>query len=657
MGNPFNRLPKFVTYILNTFFTGLIFFSIFRLILFFNELNPAINFQSKDITSIWLKAFIIGIRFDTVISLYILAIPILIFSLQFLFNLKIKLINRILFYFVFLLYTVAFFICAADIPFFHQFFSRFNATALQWTESSSFMIKMVFQEFSYWWILIPFSILIFSFYKLHKRFFLAFEKSSETKSGINFLLISGKLLFILLLFLFTFVGIRGRIEHKSPIRVGTAYFSSNPFANQLGLNPVFTFIRSYLDFKKSENQPLNLINTEVAIRNVRKFLHRPKTNLSSPIAKLIRPKTNSTHKRNVILVIMESMSAAKMQRYGNKNNLTPFLDSLAENGFVFDNFYSAGIHTFNGLYSTTIGYPAIFNKHPMKGAVITMYNGLGTTLKKMGYSTNYFTTHDEQFDNVGGFFRANGFENIISKKDYPQDKVLSTLGVPDDYLFEFSIQKLNEINKSGKPFLAVYMTASDHGPYIIPSYFKPKQKEIKKQIVEYADWSIKKFIRLASKYDWFKNTIFLFVADHGAALNVVYEMPLNYNHVPFIIYAPKILNKTSSFKCPAGQIDIFPTIMGLLNLPYLNNSLGIDLLKDKRKYILFGADNNYGVIDEKFFMLYRNKKDLFLFKYKKRDLTNYISEFPSKADSMLIFLKSNLQTADWLIRNNKTFLK
>jgi len=350
---------------------------------------------------------------------------------------------------------------------------------------------------------------------------------------------------------------------------------------------------------------------------------------------------------------MESMSAAKMSRYGNTDNLTPFLDSLANNALCFDNIYSAGIHTFNGIYATLFSYPAIFRQHPLKDVEMLRYNGISNVLKQHDYSSIYFTTHDGQFDNVEGFVIANDYDEVVSEANYPREEVKSTLGVPDDYFFEFAIPKLNDLNNKGKPFIAALMTSSDHGPYIIPKYFKPRNKDVKKQITEYADWSLRKFINLSSKEKWYDNTIFVFVADHGSRMNSIYEMPLNYHHSPLIIYSPN--NKAKKIDNFGGQIDVFPTIMGLLNLPYTNNTMGVDLLKHKRPYIYFCADDKYGVVDNDFFLIVRGKSKS-LFKYKDKDRTNYISDYSDIANRMDNYAKSNIQASQFIIGNNLQFI-
>jgi phosphoglycerol transferase MdoB-like AlkP superfamily enzyme len=342
-----------------------------------------------------------------------------------------------------------------------------------------------------------------------------------------------------------------------------------------------------------------------------------------------------------------------MYRNGNKNNLTPFLDSIANQGYYFENAYTAGIHTFNGVFSSLFSFPALYRQHPMKGSSIKKYHGLFSTLRKNDYSTIYFTTHDGQFDNVEGFLIANDCETVVSKDDYPPEEIKTTLGVPDDFMFRFSIPYLNDLSKKNNPFVAAFMTASDHGPYYVPDYFKPKSNEILNQLIEYADYSLKKFIDLSSKQSWFKNTIFVFVADHGSAIDGLYDMSIDYNHTPLIFYAPEIIKEPKSLYSMAGQIDIFPTVMGLLNLSYENNTLGIDLLNESRPYIFITADDKYGVLDDEWFLVVRSDKSKSLYKYRDRNSYNFADEKKDVVERMNVYAQSNLQTFQYLLRSNK----
>jgi phosphoglycerol transferase MdoB-like AlkP superfamily enzyme len=231
------------------------------------------------------------------------------------------------------------------------------------------------------------------------------------------------------------------------------------------------------------------------------------------------------------------------------------------------------------------------------------------------------------------------------------------LGVPDDYMFDYSIPVLNKLYDSGKPFFATLMTAYNHSPIIVPSYFKSRFQNDREQIVEYSDWSLNKFFKLCKQQEWFDNTLFVFIADHGAIVGEdMYDMPLSYHHIPLIIYDHKD-QIPSKFEQIGGQIDVYPTILGLLNIPYTNTSLGIDLFKESRKFIYFSADDKIGCINQHYFYIYHTDKRECLFDLNIKDKSNCINNFQDLANEMKRYSFSMLQTTQWLIKNNKTGIK
>ncbi len=640
------KINKSITFIIKIYILVLSIFSIFRIILFVNELNR-LDFGAVEISTI-MQAFLMGVRFDTVITGYIMLLPALVLFIMEIARKKNSVVMNVIFYWIFILFSVAFMIAAADVPYFHQFYDRFSIGAFEWIENFGFVVSMIVQEPQYVLFTIPFFVLDIIFFIILKRIFKNKKETGSVNIAFNIVV---SVLFLGLMFL----GVRGRIEKKSPIRVGTAYFCDVPFLNKLGLNPVFTLMRSFLDSTKSENAVVNLMEKDIAESKIKAQLNIKTAKYKSAIARDVKYDTTLQNKPNIVFIIMESMTAAKMTRHGNTHNLTPFLDSISYNSLYFENVYSAGKHTFNGIFSTLFSFPALYRQHTMK--VIRQYDGIGETLLKNGYSTTYFTTHDSQFDNVEGFLRANNFKNIISQKDYPMSEVKTTLGVPDDYMFRYSIPVINDLAKQQKPFFVAMMTASDHGPFYIPSYFKPHNEDVNLQIVEYADWSLRQFIKLASKQAWFDNTIFMFVADHGAPLFAKYDIALNYFHVPLIIYAPKLLTNHKSYKQIGSQIDIFPTIMGLIKQNYINNTLGIDLLSENRKYAVINDDDKIGILDTTFLCIMKdNGKKLELYKYRNHDKHNYFSEHKNKAKEMADFAKANMQIHQNMILKKTTSL-
>lgn len=636
-------VPKNIRATLKIYAFSLTIFSVFRFILLLTEWDRlGIDTPFTDI----LYSFVTGVRFDIVTSGYVLLLPFVLLSILAVAG-DIKLLRQISFYFIYILFSISFLVCAADIPYFNQFFSRFSVSAFGWLDSPVFVLKMIFEEPRYWLFAIPFFIALLVFYRVLKAIYRNFSK--DHSSVKLWYLIVCSVLFAGLMF----IGIRGRLERKSPIRVGTAYFCNNPFLNQLGLNPNFTLLHSWLEALKDENKPVNLMNDAQAVANMQQYLNISSPDANYPLQRAANISAVTGKKHNVIIVMMESMSAAKMSRHGNPDRLTPFLDSLSTQGYYFENAYSAGIHTYNGIFGTLFSYPALFRQHSMKGSAMYKYHGIATTLKNNNYSTIYFTTHDGQFDNVEGFLKENDFERVVSKKDYPFGSAKTTLGVPDDFMFRFSIPILNDLSKKNKPFMAAMLTTSDHGPYYIPEYFKPRQKETKKQAVEYADYSLRQFMHLASQQSWFSNTIFVFVADHGAAMSAVYDLSLDYNHVPLLFYAPDIIKEKKTFSNMAGQIDIFPSIMGLLRIPYTNNTLGINLFEEKRPYIFFNADDKFGVIDSTWLLIEHKDKSAKLFRYRNSDPTDYSKQNAETVKRMRNYGESNLQTFQYILSKKK----
>ena len=197
------------------------------------------------------------------------------------------------------------------------------------------------------------------------------------------------------------------------------------------------------------------------------------------------------------------------------------------------------------------------------------------------------------------------------------------------------------------------MTASDNGPFYIPDYFEPRNTKIKYQITEYADWSLRRFVEMAQERPWFDNTLFVFVADHGAVLDTDYSIPLSYFHSPLVFYKKDI--QAVADESVASQMDIFPTVMGLLGKSYINNSFGIDLLKEERPYVYFMGDDKYGVLNHEWLLINKPAEEQTgLYKYLEKDKKNYIADFPEVAEAMRKYGESAWQVSEYQLDKKKT---
>lgn len=641
-------LPKHLVYLLRIYVVGILCLTAFRLILLVQEFHQLHFIPTDQGILLGLKAFLMGLRFDTVVMGYVLTLPFLLLALDALAGLNSRLIYRIVFGLVTLGMVSVFFICAADLPFFHHFYTRVSTSILISADkggNNDMLSGMILQEWRYIWPFIPFlltSWLVINRNRWLLRNVLYRVEDSQTLSVLKWFAMFAALLAF---------GIWGRFSFQSHLAASTAYNSDYGFINMLGLNPAFTFTQSFVN-SKTDAKNVRLMGDGEAVRNMQQYLQIPAAQaFDSPIARQVTfPDTPAT-KPNVVLVIMESMSAQKMGRYGNPKQLTPFMDSLATQSLTFDSIFTTGIHTFAGVYSTLFSHPVVKRKHPLH-KVVPM-SGIASTLKSHGYSTIYFTTHDKGFDNVEQFLQANDYDRIVSKDDYPPDRILSALGVPDDYLYEHAVGDLDGLHKKGSPFFAAIMTGSDHGPYVIPSYFKPKNEDPILGVVEYVDWSVQKFLRMAAQKPWFDNTIFVFVADHGTSLDKRYDMPLSYLHSPLIFYAPQLLGAPQARKQLGSQVDVYPTIMGMLKLPYINNTFGIDLFQEQRPFAFAYADDKFAVLNTEYMYVSRENGVTSLYRYRTGDVKDYSDSLPALRDAMKKYGESTFQTTQWLRHNGK----
>ncbi|MDO9511717.1 MAG: sulfatase-like hydrolase/transferase [Bacteroidales bacterium] len=633
-------------YILLVYLGGLVLFTLFRLVLF-------ISIVDESPFNLVLMSFWMGFRFDTVISGYLLAIPALLLIVVYYIPFLQKAVKCVVFWFVNVIYSLVFFLSAVDIPYYQHYGSRLNSASLQWIDSPEIMLGMVAQEISYLPYFVLWISVVCGFVFYHRFVYLrmAMYRINFTK---NRKWIPGSIVISILFLGVILLAVRGRIEKKSPIRIGTAYFCNDAFLNQLGLNPIFTFIQSLLDDVDDKYRALNLVDENEAIL-LCKNLYNHSLDSLLPFERSFMSRTGEK-KTNVVIVIMESMAMHKTGLVKDGQILTPFLDSLAGKSISYSRMYSAGIHTFNGLYATLFGYPALKRQHPMNPAPILSYDGLPSILKQKGYTNLYFGTHDDQFDNVGGFFRANGFDRIISQKDYPSSEIVSALGVPDHSMFRHSFKYLNEVSQDKSPFLAVFLTASDHVPYTIPEGipFYPKSKSSQKQIVEYADWALRDFMNHAKLQPWYYNTLFVFLADHGTQVSNPYGFSLGFHHSPFLIFSPDSSFTSRMDTALASQIDVFPSICGYLDLNYTNRSPGMDLTRERRNFVILNEDDKLGILSDSLLIVIPEYSDSQLFLLDDSSFKNKISSRAAQYEFLKRQAFSVLQASQWMIQHRKT---
>jgi phosphoglycerol transferase MdoB-like AlkP superfamily enzyme len=618
--------------------------------LYFCNYEQTAGIENKAI--LLLQALVKGLQFDNFIASYITVLPLLIFSTLALFSRFPEHLVKVCNCFFVIAYSIVFGVYILDIPYFSYFLAHVKVDAFGWLQFGSETAGMVFQEARNYPFLALYLISVFLFYRIlkfiRKKFFSA-DIQPVIKPNLKVYLP-----FTILLWMICFLGMRGSLQ-RYPLRVGFAYFSNHSFYNQLGVNPAFSFLKSIQEASKEQKNVANLMSLDEAFSLVNSSLNIPATAGNRSLNRSVQPEGEPVN-ANVIIILLESMAMDCLQTEYQGYNLTPFLNDLISESYYFEHFYSAGVHTNNGIASTLYGFPALFDR-PSMDSNPKHYTGLPGALRAAGYRTLFFLTSNPQYDHMNSFLYENGFDRIYSQYDYPDEKIVNNFGVQDDYLLEYGLNRLNEAAKSDKPFLATFMTVSKHIPYIVPERFKNAGADDEDCILAFVDNSVKDFMEAAAKQDWYRNTFFIFLGDHGRIKGrQKYDMALDYNHIPCIIYSPLLEDAPRRFPQQfGGQIDIFPTVMGLLNRSYINDSFGIDLLKETRPCMFFVSNNQLGCIDDNYFYIRDLNVDSdILYNLRNDQSENVMKEQADAGEKLKAYAVSMMIAADYLIKNKKS---
>ena len=630
----------------------LAFLSLFRLVEYL-----ALGGMVADSSASVLPAFVRGVWFDNVIACYITLVPLAVTLIAAAVSVTRTWMRKATVWWYGILGSVAFMASAANIPYFAYFFKNINSSIFEWFGYAGTTAGMVTGEKSYFlYIALYFACVaayIYIMVRMRRRFDRFIANSCKKNRGwapvFHFAITAATIALCVF-------GIRGRTGYN-PIKISQAYYCDDAFLNQLGINPAFNLLTSALDDMRKENRDLHLMPYPTAISLARQSLgitgkcdsmHVLRRYVDNSVDNSVNNR-DTTHKKNVVVILMESMSANFLHTFGQQQQLTPTLDSLYNNSMAFTHCYSAGIHTNHGMTATLYSFPAMMFRNLMKGTVTPHRDGIPTVLKQHGYHNMFFMTHEAQYDNMKAFFTTNGYDDIYAQEDYPEEEVVNSFGVSDHFLFGYALDKINRLAATGKPFFATLLTISNHPPFIIPSWFKPKSKEPETQIVEYADWAIGDFIRKAKQQAWYKNTIFVILADHGKIVGKVDGiLPQSYNHIPLIMFGPGV--PTERVEKLATQVDVMPTLLSMLGISYQYDGFGIDQTKEQRPLAFYSADNQIVARSAERCYIYEPKTNRSFCYDVKADGSMKESKDTKKFEPLRQYVFSMIQTAQYMLK-------
>jgi phosphoglycerol transferase MdoB-like AlkP superfamily enzyme len=553
----------------------------------------------------------------------------------------------------------------ADFANFSYNHTRIGASALNFMYDPYEMFRMVWQSYPIIWILLGLCIGIFFIASLFRRthgsvdannFWHKFEYKRRWY-----------LLALLLMFWFVF----GFLQLE-PLTRQDAYKLNDNFKSYLALNPFQNFITSLKQRKPDFNTSgaaryYNIIADHLRLDPVT----RSKYNYERTVV----PNSHGLEsKPNVVLVLCESFSMYKSSMSGNKLNSTPYFNELCKNGVFFDRCFTPTFGTARGIFATITGIPDVqlakfSTQNPESVNQQTIINNFE------GYNKLYFIGGRSQFNNFKGLMSNIQDIDIYEKGRYKSPEI-NVWGISDRDLFTEAGDVLKQQNK---PFFAVIQTAHNHRPFMLP----PGEKEFTCDILDketlikngfesqeeyqafcYTDFCFKKFIESAKQQPYFNNTIFVFVGDHGVEgeSGAVYPKAWNAQrlsdeHVPLLYYAPALL-QPATYHYTVSQIDLLPTLAGMIHQPYTNTTLGRDVINQPgifhAAFIIHHDEGNIGVVTDDYYYVKNiniTQQELVPVKDGLPALTVQQSDSIKKQLSQLT--SAIYETSRWMLVNNK----
>lgn len=653
------RVPKTIQWIVKLFLIYLCIFSAFRI-------ATVIFFKPESIAYLDLGAsFWLGLKYDLRwIAIILLPIAVLALypRLSPFYSDRSK--KRWTAYLGFITLLVLFFY-GADFGQFAYINARLNADALIFAEDPKESIQMVWQSYPVIWILFGLAGAVAMMTWMFRR---THVDVTEKNMNIHKFTYRRRWHAAALLLLFWFV--YGFFTMK-PLDFFRAFSLNDEFKSNLALNPLQNFFTT-LRFRNPDHNT----RAKEYYKDISRFLQLEKeTSTQKLYGRLIHPGSRALESQpNVVLVICESFSMYKSSMSGNPLNSTPYFDQMCKEGIFFERCYTPSFGTARGVFATLTGIPDIqlskfSTRNPESVNQRTIINDFDE------YEKFYFIGGRSQFNNFSGLV-SNIKDVKVYEEGHYKSKKFNVWGISDKNLF---LETNAILANQEKPFFAIIQTADNHRPFEIPDedsdFIRARisEPELNKYGFEslkeyhafaYADYSIRKFMEAAKQSPFFANTIFIFTGDHGVEGNAKAIYPeawttqrLSEEHVPLLFYAPKLLTPQKRTEA-VSQIDILPTVAGMIQQPYLNTTLGRDLLdpakKENAAFIIYHAPGWIGVVNDDYFFrknIRINKEELVPVRFNSPALTAHQQDSVKKQLSQLT--SAIYETARWMLTNNK----
>ncbi len=629
----FRRILPEIRFALGLYLLLLILFGVLRAVMLWRN-----SLQAAEIPrEILVNSFLVGARFDLAVASYLL-IP-LFLVLLWLYERRRKILAGL-----FCVAASGIIIAGlAEAEFYRELEMRFNTLVFEYLSHPKIVAGMVWEGYPVFryllvWLVLT-AVLIAAVAWLYRACWPAGSATGRPR------LLPGRFVAAVLWLAIMVLIARGGVASE-PLRWGDAFFSEEPFANNLALNGIYTLGRSGLEkLFGSQQFWTKAMPRDEALQTTRQMLYLPDDkDLSSPEFPLLRRGAVQAGTRrgpvNVVLVLIESFSGRHVGALGAHPSLTPDFDAIANDGLLFERAFSNGTHTHQGVFASLAGFPNLPGyEYLMKSMEAHQeFSGIPSILSDAGYDSVFLYNGLFSWDNKEGFFRQHGIHRFIGRDDYVNPTFLDPVwGVGDYDVFMRANKEFRALAEKG-PFFGAILTLTNHSPFKLPDPLPFKSIPVsdipqgRGDSMRYADWSLGEFFRIARSEKYFQDTLFIVTGDHGfGSPPAITGMNAERFHVPLLFYAPGVFPDLKGRRqTVASQVDIGPSLIGLLGLNRPHQGWGRNLFASSL------ADSGFAVVKpsggkeevaliEGNYLLMRSPKE-------KARLYRYSLDFPPRSE-------------------------
>ncbi len=370
---------------------------------------------------------------------------------------------------------------------------------------------------------------------------------------------------------------------QATLDVTSGRYSDNRVMNELAMNGVYSFFNAALNSELDYHTFYLSLPDDDVNRRLRGMLATRNAAFLPGAGHIERHVSGDAPPRplNVVVLLEESLGAEYVGVYGDKRGLTPVLDSLAKQSMLFTRAYATGTRTVRGMEAVSASYPPVPGESIIKRPHNEGMFNWSTVMAKNGYVSTFIYGGFGTFDNMNYFFSSNGYR-VVDRTDMDAPQFANIWGVSDEDLFRHAVREFDEQHGRREKIFSIVMTTSNHKPFTFPAGVEgvPVKGGGREAGIRYADYAIGRFFDMAKAKPWFDDTLFVVIADHGARAYGREDIPIKTYGIPLMLYSPKHITP-ARVDTLTSQIDVAPTVLGVLNFTYDSTFFGIDVFKDK----------------------------------------------------------------------------